>query len=237
MATRSPAVAKQACYMAGGLYLLIGLVPLVIALAGRHLPLPGWEGDNFLPVLVMETLPPAFALLFLAALVSAILSTVSANVLAISSVFTLNLMAGRLKSMTQAQQLWAGRTATVIAGLVALLFAASGTSIYNLLLLSIVLGQGGLLVAVLMGLYTPLGGPLSGVSAILANMACNLVTLIIWPLAMLEAPGVGLFDRLVMIIDGEAPSVPGTFLLSLAASAIAYVLAGFARPRAKALAA
>lgn len=205
---RDAETAKCGCLGAAALYLVVGLVPVLIALAGVHLlPLPE-EQDRFLPLLVEELLAPIWSVLLMAALLSALLSTVDSNILSVSALVTQNLRAG-------AGSLALARGTTAGAGLVALAIAIatllSGDAIYDLIELSSVLGQAGLLVAVLIGLFSRFGGPIASLAAILACAVCNLYVYALFPL----------FSG-----DPEA-ELPGGFLLSVLVSVLAYAAAGW----------
>lgn len=225
---KSVRVARNGCLGAAGLYLLAGAAPVLIALAGvHHAPLPA-EADQFLPMLVSDLLGPFWSVLLMAALLSALLSTVDSNILSVSALATTNLANFRKKRSRGSGDdavgedpgsLWAARAATVAAGLTALAIAiatlAAGDVIYDLIELSSTLGQAGLLVAVLAGLHFRFGGRGACWAAILACAGCNLFTYVAYPLLIGHA-------------DAE---LPGGFLLSVLAAAAAYGLAGlFERP-------
>jgi len=206
-AARSPRVARDGCLGAAGLYLLAGAAPVLIALGGVHyVPLPE-QTDQFLPVLVASLLGPVWSVLLMAALLSALLSTVDSNILSVSALTTNNL--GKLSG-----KLWAARAATAAAGVTALGIAiatlATGDVIYDLIELSSTLGQAGLLVAVLAGLHLRFGGRWACWAAILACAACNLFTYVVYP----QLAG-----------DPEA-ELPGGFLLSVLAALLGYGIVG-----------
>jgi len=200
-AARDVETAKRGCLAAAGLYLAAGLIPVLLGLAGAHL-VGMAHGDAFLPQLVRALLPPLWSVLLMAALLSAILSTVDSNILSVSALVTTNLGRALGGNLTLA------RLTTVGAGALALLIAASGASIYDLVELTSALGQAGLLVAVLIGLFSRYGGPLASMAAILACAACNLATYWVYP-----------------AVTGAADAeLPGGFLLSVVVSVLAYAL-------------
>ena len=192
--------------MAGGLYLIVGVFPLAFGLIGASAGFDPGAGDLYLPLMAAELLPSALFVVFIGALFSAVLSTVDSALLAVSGLAAENLYARVRRNAEAGEKLIAARALTVIAGLAALAVAFSGETIYALVELASALGSAGLLVSLVIGLHTRFGGEWSA----LAALAAGLVT--IW-----------LADWVFVISGG--------FLLSIAAAALAYGLAGFVRPQ------
>ena len=190
--------------MAGGLYLIVGVFPLAFGLIGASAGFDPGAGDLYLPLMAAELLPSALFVVFIGALFSAVLSTVDSALLAVSGLAAENLYARVRRNADAGEKLIAARALTVIAGLAALAVAFSGETIYALVELASALGSAGLLVSLMIGLHTRFGGEWSA----LAALAAGLVT--IW-----------LADWVLVISGG--------FLLSIAAAALAYGLAGFVR--------
>lgn len=205
---RDTASAQRGCFGAAGLYLMAGTIPVLIALAGVHSLAPGAEvSDRFLPALVLEVLPPIWSLILTGALLAAILSTVDSNFLSVSA-----LMTGVFARKDRAPPLWLARTATALAGAAALVIALSGSSIYELIAFTSILGQSGLLIAVVIGLYSKWGGPVAALAAIFAGGACNALTYGLYPLLGTKSAG------------SEPPEFAGGFLLSVVISLLAYAI-------------
>src|SRR5690606_20371245 len=76
IATRSPEVARNSAVAAGGLYIAVGVLPVFLGLVAYRLVPNLPDAESFLPALALQTLPTAGYVLFLGALISAILSTV-----------------------------------------------------------------------------------------------------------------------------------------------------------------
>ncbi|MGE3802835.1 MAG: sodium:solute symporter family protein, partial [Candidatus Kapaibacterium sp.] len=92
IATRSPQVARRSSLMAGGVYLLFGMIPVAIGLVGATI-MPGLsEPEHLLPMIAQRYLPGVLYALFAGALVSAILSTVDSALLVASSLISHNLI-------------------------------------------------------------------------------------------------------------------------------------------------
>jgi SSS family transporter len=222
LSARSADTARRASYIAAGLYLAAGMIPIVLGLAGAHLMPVGEDTDAFLPALATTLLPPMLLVVFLAALFSAILSTTDSNILSVSSFVSVNIFSDLHRSADEATRARVARWTTVAAGLAAWVIASSGQTIYELIALTSVWGQAGILVAVLIGLWSPYGGPRAALWAILVCVAVNLWTLAVMPVMTLIGAGETLGMAMTQLVAGEAPTMEGYFLVSLVASLIAY---------------
>ncbi|MGE0828561.1 MAG: sodium:solute symporter [Hyphomonadaceae bacterium] len=227
LAAKSPALARNACFGAAGLYLAVGTIPVLIGLAGVHVGAPGAEGDNFMPALLREIAHPVVFIFFAGALLSAILSTADSNVLSVSSLISVNLFPRAHAALSDRMKLIVARAATVAASLIALAIAAGGASIRDLITLTSVLGQAGLLVAVLFGLRSRFGGERAALAGVIAAVGANVWTLAIWPMQQMAADGVGFGESLGLMLAGEAPALDGAFLLSVLAALAGYVAVGW----------
>ncbi|KAF0181872.1 MAG: hypothetical protein IV086_12085 [Hyphomonadaceae bacterium] len=223
LSTRTPQLARNSTLAAAALYLLLGMVPVIIALAGVHYHPAGDDADAFLPALASEILTPALYILFAGALLSAVMSTTNSNVLSVSSMMSLNVLTHLHDSASPKLRVQVARWTTVGAGIAAWAIASSGQTIYELIALTSVWGQAGILVAVLIGLWSPYGGVRAALWAILVCVAVNLWTLAVAPVLALLGEGATLGAAMTQLVAGEAPTMEGYFLASLAASLIAYV--------------
>lgn len=233
LSTKSPQHARRATLLAGSFYLLIGIIPVIIALAGAHLhPVTAWATpDAFLPTLAADILSPVLYILFTGALLSAVMSTTNSNVLSVSSMVSLNVLTRLHARASEKMRVQVARWTTVGAGVAAWLVASSGQTIYELIALTSVWGQGGILVAVLIGLWSPYGGKRAALWAILACVVVNLWTLAVAPLGAAMAEGADFGAAMGLLVTGEAPTMEGYFLVSIAASLIAYVIGAEADKR------
>ncbi|MBL8557829.1 MAG: hypothetical protein JNM47_03865 [Hyphomonadaceae bacterium] len=236
LSARDAPTARRASFAAAGLYLLLGGVPLLIGLVGVHLMPVGDDPDTFLPLLAAKLLPPVLLLVFMGALMSAILSTTDSNLLSVSSFVSVNLLSRFHARASEATRARTARITTVAAGLAAYLIASSGQTIYELIALTSVWGQAGILVAVLIGLWSSYGGKRAALWAIIACVIVNLWTLAAAPLAAAMADGAALGAALGLLVAGEAPTMEGYFLVSIAASLIAYVIGAEIDKRSRAAA-
>jgi Na+/proline symporter len=166
LAAKSPEVARRACFAAFGLYLAVGMIPVMLALTGVHLGLTLGEGDAFLPSLAEQLLPSWLFVIFMGALISAILSTVDSTLLTVAALWSHNIILPRFKAPGERLKVMVTRGAVVVTGIVAWLIASVAPSILDLVILADATA-GGLVVVVLIGLY---GRGFGGAHAALAAM-------------------------------------------------------------------
>ncbi len=226
LAAKSNRVAQSAAFSAAGLYIAIGLMPVMIGLSGAHLDVAGAVGDNFIPAIAVEFLPPALAILFVGALFSAILSTVDSNLLAVSSLISINILKKLHQRSSQGRQLMIARFGTAFAGVGALGVALAGSDIYELIAMTSVFGQGAIVVAVLIGLRTRFGGPAAALACVYSCVAFNLATLLVLPTMDAMASGLSLWPALQATLAGDVDPIPGYFIYSVVVALGVYVVVG-----------
>ena len=165
-ASRTARVARRACLIAGGLYLVLGAIPVVLGLASRLL-LPGQEGD-LLAALGRILFSPLAALGLVLLVVSAVLSSVDSALISAASVLAQNLLR---HSVPRAGLLRLSRLSVLIVGAASLFYAFRGFSAYSLLEDAYELTLVGLFVPLTAGLFSKRGGR----TAALAAMGCGVV--------------------------------------------------------------
>jgi hypothetical protein len=137
---------------------------------------------------------------------------------------SINLMRGRHQRSTDAARIQRARLTTAAAGGAALLVAMAGSNIYELIAMTSVFGQAGMLVATFVGLRSSYGGAVACAAGIFSCIVVNLVTLLILPLAGALGEGLALGPAIGAVLAGEVEPPSGYFLLSVVASIIAYVV-------------
>lgn len=198
LGTRSAGIARNATLVGGGLYLLVGLVPAFLGLIGPEL-VPGLtNAEHLLPRLAEKFLPGVLYVLFVGALVSAILSTVDSTLLAASALVSHNVFVSLRPQTSERGKLLAARAGVVFFGLVAYALALGAESIFELVQQANGLGSAGILVVVCFGLFTRFGGA----RAARATLAVGFLT---WALG-------------TYVTAWEA-----TYLISLGASLVTYI--------------
>ncbi len=148
-AANSERTAKLACLIAGGAYLLFGAIPLVLAL-GSNLLFPADVSTKILPTLAHAFLHPLVAVVFVVALLSAILSTIDSAILSPASVLAQNVF----PRFGRADTLRSNRVAVFLVAMCSLGLAFVGESAYELLEEAYLLTMVGLFVPLMLGLYT-----------------------------------------------------------------------------------
>lgn len=189
LGSRDARTARNACFGATALYLTVGLIPVTLGLIGTGLvPVPE-DTDTWLPALAQTVLPEWVYVLFIGALTAAILSTINSNLLAVSALIGHNLVGPIRPAMSDAAHLKLDRVLVVAAGLSTYFIAISGDSIYHLLQLSNSWGSAGLVVVLLAGLWTGLGGPLAALASLVTGVAMTIIGdhILAWDLSYLKA--------------------------------------------------
>lgn len=197
LASRSARVARNATIGASGIYLLVGLVPVALGLLGPRL-LPGLEHpEQVLPLLAREYLSPVVYVLFAGALVSAILSTVDSNLLAVSGIVSHNVVLRLRPGLSERAKVGVARAGVVVSAGVAYALAFSSDAVYSLVADASAFGGAGLFVVMLAGLHSKRGGAWAAGSALVLGLV-------------------------VQVTGTYLVEFPYPFLWSLAASAAAY---------------
>jgi len=171
-ASRSANTARAACLVAGGVYLSVGLVPLFLALSVDLLGVA--PGGSILPALAELFLQPAVAIIFVVAVMSAVLSTIDSAILSPAGVLAQNI----LPRVSRLPSLRLNQLSVVGVAVASLALAYGGQNAYELLESAYELGVAGLLVPMVMGVYVKRGGE----TAALASMGCGML---VWGLHML----------------------------------------------------
>lgn len=176
LASRNQVIAKRATLFAALCYLLIGLIPLCLGLIGFTL-FPGLtEEEQILSVVARKFLPPSLYIVFTGALVSAILSTVDSALLACSALLSHNIIIPLWGNMRERTKLYLQRVTVVCMGIIAFILAIYGEGVYSLVEEASAFGTSGIFVAMILGLYSPLGNALSAKAAIITGAITWLVS-------------------------------------------------------------
>ena len=145
--------AQRACYLAGGLYLGLGSLVVVIGLASR-LALPDHTGKALLVALAQAFLSPVPATIFVLALVSAVISTVDSALLSPAAVLSENAFPKLFpRALERFSPLARVRIACVFVAAASLTCAYAGESAYSLLESAYAMPLAGLFVPLTAALY------------------------------------------------------------------------------------
>ena len=171
-ASRSGHVAFHSSWKAGLIYLFVGLMPVGIGLLGHVYHPELADSDTIMPLLAKKHLGFFLYIVFVGALVSAILSTVDSTLLAISALATHNLIFPRYPKLNDEKRVFMARTGVFISGIAAYLIAFSSDSVTELVETASSLGGPTILVMVSFALFSKLGDELTAVVA----MGSSLIT-------------------------------------------------------------
>lgn len=155
MAAKSEKVAKRSAIWGGVLYLLIALLPLYIVsvcLSIHHSPFS--DPQQIIPMMVRAHTPLAIQALFFGALISAILSTASASLLAQATVIGENLVRPYLKDTSDSQMLYIFRLMVFLVALVSIFIATFFNDIFLLTSISSSVVLVSLFVPMLFGVFS-----------------------------------------------------------------------------------
>lgn len=147
--SNSEKTAKRACLIAGIAYLVFGAIPLMLGLAGNLL-FPAEIESKILPTLAHAFLHPVVAVIFVVALLSAVLSTIDSAILAPASVLAQNIFPRFGFSDT----LKTNRFAVLLIASCSLGVAFMGKKVFELLEGSYSLMLVGLFVPMMLGIYS-----------------------------------------------------------------------------------
>lgn len=211
---RSATAAATGAGIAGVLTALFAVVPALAGMAARNL-FPGLDPTvGVVPALISNVLPVWAAGILVAAIISAVVSTADALLLAavsnISNDFLLYVPS--IKNSPQQQLLWS-RNLTIGLGLLALGFSLLVPGIIEVLTIAFTMYGSGVLVPFIFGLFTRFGGRVAAfvsmaVGAIVALLGLTgVVTIGVLP-PVIVAVGVSIATYVVVASIAKETSVP-----------------------------
>jgi Na+/proline symporter len=175
IATRTEGVARGSSLMAGGLYLAVGVIPLVIGLVGRTI-VPGLDdAEQVVPRVAQQLLPVLLYAVFIGGFISAILSTVDSTLLVSSGLLSHNLIVPVFGVTSERTKVLVARAGVLTFGVVAWALAVRAEGVFALVEQASAFGSAGTLVTVTFGLFTRLGGPRTALATLLAGLLVYLV--------------------------------------------------------------
>jgi Na+/proline symporter len=170
LGARSGGVATGGTVLGGVLYLAIGIVPVFLGLVGAQLLPNVPDSEQIVSKLAEVYMPGMLHVVFVGAIVSAILSVVHSALHAPAAQVFHNII-GRLKpGLGDHVRLWGIRLTVMVLSVAAFLLSYSSESIQELVETSSAFGSAGVFVATLFALFTTFGGPLSAYVSILSGM-------------------------------------------------------------------
>lgn len=175
IAARSPQVAQRSSFAAGGLYLAIGSIPVLIALLGGALVVGTLaDPEQLLPTIAQEVLPTALFAIFTGGLISAILSTVDSTLLMAAGILSHNLIVPLAKITDERRKVRVARFGVIGFGVIAYLLALNSDGVFALVEQASAFGSSGILVTVLFALFTPWGSPRTAAATLIGGLVVYL---------------------------------------------------------------
>jgi Na+/proline symporter len=171
ISARSPGIARNATVSASFLYLAVGLIPVGIGLIGPQLVGGLEHPEQVLMHVAQQKLGTVLYVVFVGALVSAILSTVNSALLVAGSLTAHNLVIPLMPRMDERHKVRFDRAAVVVFGLIAYVMALTSEGVYALVEEASSLGSAGVLVCMLFALWgRHIGGAASAAGALIAGI-------------------------------------------------------------------
>lgn len=156
MSSGSATTAVRSCFIGAGLYLTIAMLPLFISLCTRHLYPEQVQGDTqlALPNMVLQHMPMVVQILFFGSLLSAIMSTTSAAILAPAAILSENLIKPLMNDRLKDHHLLiVTKVSVLIFSGLATIMACLRSNIYELVGESSILSLVSLFIPLTLGLY------------------------------------------------------------------------------------
>lgn len=171
LAMRSPELARRATVTAGFLYLAVGLIPVLLGLVAVSMIGPVDDPEHVLMQVAQTQLGTVLYVVFVGALVSAILSTVDSALLVAGGLTARNLLLPLKPDLDDAARLRFNRVCVVLYGVIAYGLALASEGVYALVEEASSLGSAGLLVILVFSLAGPRwGGAASAYAALVAGL-------------------------------------------------------------------
>ncbi len=133
LASRNEKVARWSAVTAGVGYFTIGFIPILLGFAGRIIFPDIADAEFVIPQLAMKLLSVPMMVIFLGALLSAIMSSADSSLLAATSLMTKNIILEVFPHMKKRDFLPLARNVTIVMAVLSLLVALYVQQIYNLM--------------------------------------------------------------------------------------------------------
>ena len=203
LSSRDDNIAVRSAYYSGLIYVTIGFLPVLLGMAGAIL-LPDLADPDLVMVALAEHYLPTFALiLFVGALVSALLSSADSALLAPASVVGWDILRHFRPQANERTCLIVSRIAVVLFGLFALALALHKTSVYDLMVDSWSVLLATLFVPLTAGIWWSRANAAGSLASILVGAAAWLILLQItdtWPADLLAVP----FALIALVVVSKA---------------------------------
>lgn len=163
-------LAARGTLIGGLMYLSVGMVPVFLGLVAPSL-IPNHPDPEQIVVRLAEVyLPGALHVVFVGAIVSAILSVVHAALHAPAAQISHNVVVRLVPGLSDRAKLWSVRSTVMVLSVVAFLISLTSDTIKELVETASAFGSAGVFVATLFALFSRFGGPASAYVSITSGM-------------------------------------------------------------------
>jgi SSS family transporter len=170
LSSRDEKIAYRSAYLAGLLYITVGLLPVFLGMAGA-IVLPGLaDPDLIMMSLAVKYLPDLALVLFMGALVSALLSSADSALLAPASVIGWDLLHYFKPNADERLSLRLTRLSVLGLGIFSLAIALQTSSVYDLMVNSWSVLLASLFVPLTAGLWWPRSNDYGALASIIAGL-------------------------------------------------------------------
>jgi len=170
IATRTRTVAQRSSIGAGALYIIVGSIPVVVALLAAPLVGDLADAESLMPAVARKLLSPVLFAVFAGGLVSAILSTVDSTLLMASGLLSHNLLLPAFQVKDDRTKVRLARGGVIAFGIIAYVLALYAEGVFALVEQASALGSAGVLVTALFALFTPWGSARTAAATLLAGL-------------------------------------------------------------------
>ena len=170
LGARSAEIAMKGTVLGGGIYLIVGMVPVFLGLVGPGLLPNVQDSEQIVAKLAKVYLPGLLYIAFAGAIISAILSTVHSALHAPASQISHNIVVRLVPGITDRGKLWCVRFTVMALSIVAYLLSVTSERIHDLVETVSAFGSAGVFVTALFALLTRFGGPASAYTSVVAGM-------------------------------------------------------------------
>lgn len=181
LSSRNEQVAYRSAYWAGGIYMTIGLLPVLLGMAGAVIMPNLADPDLIMMELARQYLPNVALALFLGALVSALLSSADSALLARASVIGWDVLHFFRPDASEKASLRLTRLSVLFLGVASLVLALHTTSGYDLMVDSWSVLLATLLVPLTAGIWWPHSNAPGALAAIGKGFAAWQILLVATP--------------------------------------------------------
>lgn len=171
LSSRSESVARASCITGAALYMILGLIPLFIGIAGRQIYPELEKSEMLIPFLAKEYLSPLAFTIFACGIFSAIMSTADSYLLAGAALISNNIILKVWPCSEEKSKIKLLRWVNIGMALVALLLSFSGQSIFDMMVHSGAM----LFVAIFVPASAGLFWKKAHVKAAWSSMVCGIV--------------------------------------------------------------